>query len=328
MIISAPPAQPAGLQQYQHTRIASLIHALARTDAGYAPPPALADEVLDYRRNAADLTALAGELTGRVEVRSALASSDFAAAMSDGLTAMLRDTWTPALAPLQSLARPAPVRDFRPTALATVELPDLVEASEDDAPPSFKRLSMRTVEGAQLRAYETSLRVSQQVFQTLGAALMDAVAGLSRALYVLELELASAALLSVPLDVSNSTSAAVTDTTLSTGWDAIASQGMSPAGVFVGSGIALPVRQTLTQCGLSLPVISSPFLPAGAAYVIADPAGRAALLRMHEADTLPGAPVPSVGWARIPKSAAYGYYCRHCVAYVAGDSRGLFAIGV
>ena len=120
MIIESQPRPPVGLQQYQQGRIASLIRALAIADAGHIPPADLADEVRDYRRNSADLTALAAEITGRIDTRSALSSADFAAAMSSGLTALLADAWQPALAPLQSLARPAPVRDFRPTDIATV----------------------------------------------------------------------------------------------------------------------------------------------------------------------------------------------------------------
>lgn len=327
MIIPAAPKPDAGLIEYQQTRIAGLIHQLARADAGLPVAVEHRDEVTDYRRSISDLTGLAAEIIGRIDARAAQSSSDFAAAFSDGLSLLLADTYAPALATLQSLARAMPVSDFRVHDLITAEMPELVETFAEDGPPTWTPITTRTISGAKLRVFECSLRVSRQVFETMGAALVSAVAGLSRELMALEMRLLAAALQAVPLDSSNSSADPRTAAYgLSLAIDALESQALRPAGIFCGPGGAWSLRAALKLIDMPLPVITLPDLPAAYTYVVCDPAARPAVLRLHEADPLPGAPMPAIGWQRVKRGQAIGYYCRHCVGYMPGDSRGLFFI--
>ena len=326
------PARLSGeALECQQTRIATLIHALARADAGLPVAHEHRAEIVDYRRAEADLVAIASEITGRADFRSAATSSDFAAAFSEGLKLMLLDTWQPAAAPLQSLARQIPLTDFRATDVITVEMPALIEADED-TPTVFSKLAMRTLPGCKLRVFESCLKVSRQVMSTLGAALVNAVAGLARELLALETRLAVEALSAVPVTPGVNTGIgagyALSEMSISDAFDYFDAQHMRPAGVFVGESVGMTVRKILTQAGVPLPVIHCPALATGSVYFIADPVARPALIRLYEFDRLPGAPAPTVGWQKIPRSDAYGYYCRHSVAYAPGDERGLYAIGV
>ena len=327
MIIPAAPKPDAGLIEYQQTRIAGLIHQLARADAGLPVAAERRDEVTDYRRSISDLTGLAAEIIGRIDTRAAQSSSDFAAAVSDGLSLLLADTYTPALATLQSLARAMPVADFKAHDLVTAELPELTETFAEDGPPTWTPITTRTISGARLRVFECSLKVSRQVFETFGAALVAAVSGLSRELMALEMRLLAEALQAVPLDGSNSTAGPTPAAgALSLAIDALETQALRPCGIFCGTGAAWSLRAALKLIDLAIPVITLPDLPAAYTYVVCDPAARPAVLRLHESDPLPGAPMPSIGWQRVKRGQAIGYYCRHCVGYMPADSRGLYFI--
>lgn len=333
MLIEKPARLSGETLEFQQTRIAGLIRALARAEVGLPTDPALTAEIVDYRRSGADLLALAGEITGRADIRSAATSSDFAAAFSAGVQMLLADDWASASNRLLALSRSMPLPNFHETDVITAEMPALAEVQEDDL-PHFSPITLRTLPGQKLRVFESALKVSRQVFSTLGGALVAATSGLAREIIALETALAVEALQAVALTSANSTAAGISESTVCAALDYFDSQHIPPAGVLCGpedtnsTGSSLVLRRILTQAGVSLPVIHAAGLPAGSAFFVGNPAARPALIRLHEADAMPGAPVPFVGWQRIPRSDSFGYYARHCVGYAPGDSRGLYVVGV
>lgn len=269
-------------------------------------------------------------------------SSDFAIAMSDSLTAIIADSWTDISARLNPFCRVHELRNFHPTEIHKFDFPDFNEPGEpiEDSVEfcNYSTPKISSTATAQLKTYESAVRVSKELWTTFGGELVTATMRHAYSIGKLELALLSQLLNSNPaladsdnlFNASNSTSSAldINSLDLALSWLASGSpQSLTPSGLLIALGKEATARLLLKSiAGMdTLPILASPELTAGSWFLFSNPTEHASILRLRELNANPN---PQIGWIRIPKTESRGYSVIHSVGFSAVDRNGIFRGGI
>ena len=277
------------------------------------------DILADYRHDTLDT--LAG-LAGYPNPRQ---NRDWAQLMSASLTKVITSNFWPVYqSRLDAVAGIIPLENFKDTTIATIATPDLHEVFEDQE-PIFSPLTATTTTG-KIRSFESIMRVSTQVWSTLGADLVKAVSGLSQNIYALHLQLIAECLQSIQFtdNTSNATIAAGLDAALA----CLERKYCTGAVIITAPGQTAAASKAINECGLNIAVIANPFINAGEWYLLPNPAEKTVIGRLVLiSDAFNGAGNPAIQWTKIDNQR-YGYYCPVDVGYASVNEDCCFRGGV
>ena len=287
------------------------------------------DILSDYRHDSLD--SLAG-LAGYPNPRQ---NRDWAQLMSASLTKVITSNFWPVYqSRLDQCAGIIPLENFKDTTIATIAPPDLHEVFEDQE-PIFSPLTATTTTG-KIRSFESIMRVSTQVWSTLGADLVRAVSGLSQNIYALHLQLIAECLQGITFTADNSSGNSLVIAAglpaLATGLDgALASlerRYCTGAVIITAPGQTASASMAIKECGLNITVIANPFLTASEWYLLPSPAEKTVIGRLVLiSDAFNGAGNPAIQWTKIDNQR-YGYYCPVDVGYSAINTDCIYRGGV
>lgn len=264
-------------------------------------------------------------------------SSDFAAAMADSLSVILADEWPDYSQRLDPFCRAQELENFQPHPVHEVTFPELSDDSvPEDAPVDFSPITITNSATAQLKTYETRIKVSRQLWSTHGESLVRATLRQAHSFYLLELRLLSELLVSNPslsdadnlFNTSNSTASALSAGTLDSAMAWLTSgspSALTASGLLCGPGKEFSARTLLATAGVNWPVLSSPWLPNNSYYVFSNPVEHASILRLRERGS---SQHPRVGWANIHNSQAKGYYAWLDCGFSAVSRAGIYRGGI
>lgn len=273
-------------------------------------------------------------------------SADFAMAMSDALCVLLAESWLPLATQLDPLVRNIILENFKETKVVSLEMPALSESIDDiiedqPAPARFYPPVLSSSIGA-IKTYESILKVSNQVWQTHGAALTRAIAGYAFKIANLEVRLLTELLVSNPLLADGNalflpgTNAANPSCTLPATLETLSkvneslltAGGGALSGFLAAPAAAIYWRDLLHKSGFTeVAVIASPDLPVNHWYAFSNPAETVSIARLRLAGNMPpsgGIPMPTIGWVRIPKTMAYGYSAFYDCGFSAVSRKGIY----
>jgi hypothetical protein len=277
-----------------------------------------------------DLAQLAREISPQ---KRSVNSSNFATAISDALNSIIKETWPNCDQRLLPFVSDFPVDNFKPQNISMLNFPELSPVVEDGI-TQFDKIELGATTTAEMRSYETRIKITRQLWSTHGADLTRATLEHTYATATLELRLLSLLLSSNP-DLSdgdplfketNSTSNALTIATFDSGLGYLAESDLELSGILTGCFGKAIAKEVLVKCGMqSTPVVSSPFLNSSSYYLVADPKRKPSLLRLRERN---GNKRPAVNWIRVPHSDLIGYYSAHDVGFAAISRNGIYRGGV
>jgi len=302
-----------------------LLPAILAAAAGWPINESQRRRVADYRHDS--LLDLA-RLSGQMSTRSADAvGREFVESLSSAYSQIVHENlWPVYQATLDKVARAVPVENFRDADLVTLEPPPFLETREDQE-PVFGNFTATKVTG-KLRTFESVCTVSRSVWATLGEALSSSIAAVLVKLYALELQLAAECLGTIAFDASNSTSGALSTTTLDTAMAFLEEAGIKPATLLLAPGKTATAGKVLKDSGLDLDLISVPNLAAGSWYLIPSPNERPVLGRLHlKSDFIQDVTQPSIFWTKVSPQI-YGLYIPRDIGYVAIHADAVYRGGV
>ena len=276
------------------------------------------DILADYRHDTLDT--LAG-LAGYPNPRQ---NRDWAQLMSASLTKVITSNFWPVYqSRLDAVAGIIPLENFKDTTIATIATPDLHEVFEDQE-PIFSPLTATTTTG-KIRSFESIMRVSTQVWSTLGADLVRAVSGLSQNIYSLHLQLIAECLQSIQFTDNNSSGNALViaaglpalATALDNALACLERKYCTGSVIITAPGQTASASMAIKECGLSIQIVANPFLTASEWYLLPNPAEKTVIGRLVLiSDAFNGAGNPAIQWTKIDNQR-YGYYCPIDVGYSA-----------
>ena len=258
------------------------------------------DILSDFRHDSLEsLAALAGYPNPRQ-------NRDFAQLMAASLSRVIQSNFWPVYqSRLDAVAGLIPIEDFKTATIATIATPELREVDEA-AEPVFSALSATTTTG-KIRSFESIMRVSTQVWSTLGADLVRAVSGLSQNIYSLHLQLIAECLQSIQFtdNTSNATIAAGLDAALA----CLERKYCTGASIIAAPGQTAAASKAIRESGLSIAVIANPFLAAGEWYMVPSPAEKVVIGKLIlTSDAMNGVTgAPSVQWTKVDNQR-YAYF--------------------
>ena len=246
-------------------------------------------------------------------------SRDFADSMTDSMSALLSDIWPDYSKRLDPFCRVFEVENFKPVSVNEIIFPEMEIQENQDLgfetsvgnPENRGRVYDKVELGfstpAQLQTFETKFRVSPQLWATHGESLARALQHQSVAFANLELRLLSGVLTQNPnlsdsaalFTAENSTASALDATTMDTALDWLATGSpacLPPSGLLIGPGKEYAARKLLTDAGMNLPIVVSPWLATGSWYLFSNPVQHAAILRLREKG---GYQAPRMGWTNL-----------------------------
>lgn len=292
-----------------------------------------ADLIRELKRDNFDLERYAREACPH---HRSVNSSDFAELMTSALTIIVRDQWAELSTKINPYARMIEVDNFNPIKFAQIQFPDPVETSED-SPVHFAMPTIASTTVGSLRTFETAIRISQQLWQTHGQALVDASVDYSYQMFRLELKLLSELLVANPTLSDGDTLFNTENQTGSnfglTGLDSAINHfstdlthgPLTPGALMLHPIAAATAATIIHQAGFNWPILLSPWLPTGSWFLFANQQGSASILRLRERGS---SMAPTVGWQRIPQTSAMGYYAAVDLGFRAISRHGLFRGGM
>ena len=279
-----------------------------------------------------DLSALAREISPS---HRSVNAADFAMAMTDAMTSILVEEWPVYSDRLKPFVRDLALENFRQQKIVTMTLPDFVENDSEDGVVDFGMPLLSSTTG-KISTYEIRLKVSRQVWATNGAALSRAVSNVGYLMSRLELKLLAETLVSNPLlddsqalFVAGLNSPASTPLTPSVAaLESVVSALQSAdagalTGILASGSNYVAWRNVLWTSGFhEVAVMASPDLPAGHWYAFSNPQETPTVVRLKISGNTPA---PQVGFQRIPKSDAHGYYSYYDCGFAGISRKGIFS---